>query len=490
LLWVFRKRLGRGPIAAVAFFAVTLTPALGFFDVYPFRFSFVADHFQYHASMGLIVLGAAVLTRAVGVGGRVWMSRAVVVLPVVLGLLSYRQAHLYTDIETLWRRTIAANPGSWLARYNLALRLARDEDQPAEAVETARQYLQEVTEIYPAYVNAYASLGLIAARQGRQAEALAYYREALSIDPADPRAHYNMARALERTGEIDGALAAYQACLAANPYFAPAHHSLARLALERGDRDQAVERFRRAFEVDRRYAPALRDLGKVYEQDGRLTEAATYYRRALAIDPSMAEGWFRLGVCLRKSGDAAEAREAYRRAIEVDPSHAEAYADMAAMAYETGDFGAAAALYERALGLSPGDTRCRLNLVTVYGRLGRHADGLGVLEAGLQDRPGSLPLMHRLARELASAPGDAAGDPLRAIRLAEHVVDHLDPPRPEVLQTLALAYAAAGAYAEAADAAERGRVVALDVDMGSLAAELEAESRAYRARAGSAADAP
>ncbi|HEX4342912.1 MAG TPA: O-GlcNAc transferase, partial [Verrucomicrobiae bacterium] len=43
-LWRARKRLGRGPLVAVLFFAGTLLPALGFFDLYPMRYSFVADH--------------------------------------------------------------------------------------------------------------------------------------------------------------------------------------------------------------------------------------------------------------------------------------------------------------------------------------------------------------------------------------------------------------------------------------------------------------
>jgi hypothetical protein len=40
-----RKR--RGPLAGYLYFAGTLFPALGFVNVYPFIFSFVADHFQY-----------------------------------------------------------------------------------------------------------------------------------------------------------------------------------------------------------------------------------------------------------------------------------------------------------------------------------------------------------------------------------------------------------------------------------------------------------
>ncbi len=56
-LWRVRSRIGRGPLVAVLFFAGTLVPALGFFDVFPFRYSYVADHFQYLACIGLIASG-------------------------------------------------------------------------------------------------------------------------------------------------------------------------------------------------------------------------------------------------------------------------------------------------------------------------------------------------------------------------------------------------------------------------------------------------
>ena len=47
-------------------FGVTLAPALGFVNVYPFKFSFVADHFQYLASIAVIALVAAGIARGVG----------------------------------------------------------------------------------------------------------------------------------------------------------------------------------------------------------------------------------------------------------------------------------------------------------------------------------------------------------------------------------------------------------------------------------------
>jgi hypothetical protein len=58
MLWKLRHR-SRAPLAAVLYFAGTLFPVLGFVNVYPFRFSFVADHFQYLASLGVITLVSA-----------------------------------------------------------------------------------------------------------------------------------------------------------------------------------------------------------------------------------------------------------------------------------------------------------------------------------------------------------------------------------------------------------------------------------------------
>ena len=62
-LWAARRRIGRGALVAVLFFGGTVLPALGFANVYPMRFSFVADHFQYLASLGMISLGVAIAAK-------------------------------------------------------------------------------------------------------------------------------------------------------------------------------------------------------------------------------------------------------------------------------------------------------------------------------------------------------------------------------------------------------------------------------------------
>ena len=57
-------RRTRGPLAGFLIFIGTLFPVLGFLNVLPFRYSYVADHFQYLASLGLIVPVVSALTNA------------------------------------------------------------------------------------------------------------------------------------------------------------------------------------------------------------------------------------------------------------------------------------------------------------------------------------------------------------------------------------------------------------------------------------------
>src|SRR5262249_49797722 len=65
LLLLLIARRTRGPLASFLIFAGTLVPVLGFLNVLPFRYSWVADHFQYIASLGLIVPLAAFATTQV-----------------------------------------------------------------------------------------------------------------------------------------------------------------------------------------------------------------------------------------------------------------------------------------------------------------------------------------------------------------------------------------------------------------------------------------
>ena len=74
LLWTRRRSWGRAPLFAMGYFVVTLLPVIGLVNMSFMKFSFVADHLQYAALIGVIAFVAAVLARAAAAAG--WPGRA------------------------------------------------------------------------------------------------------------------------------------------------------------------------------------------------------------------------------------------------------------------------------------------------------------------------------------------------------------------------------------------------------------------------------
>ena len=192
-LWLARHRLGRGPLAAVLIFAGVLTPALGFFNVYPFRYSFVADHFQYHASIALVALAAAGLTLAGRHFGRrnKWhLPIAGAALLTVLAITAERETHVYKDAQTLYEDVISRNPTSWEAQQNLgSVFYARGDFSHAiehfrNAVDIRDRLARDNPTIaaYQDHLAANcANLGMALAKAGQPVEAIAAQRKGIEI---------------------------------------------------------------------------------------------------------------------------------------------------------------------------------------------------------------------------------------------------------------------------------------------------------------------
>ena len=153
-LWLIRGRT-RAPLAAFLFFVGTLFPVLGFFNVYPFVYSFVADHFQYLASLGIIAAVCAGLVRVLQLFPRWAGVTTSTALVAMLFALTWRESGIYGDVQGLYRATIARNPDCWLAYNNLAIELQQAGQTP-EAVEN----LQQALRINPACAEAHRNLGV------------------------------------------------------------------------------------------------------------------------------------------------------------------------------------------------------------------------------------------------------------------------------------------------------------------------------------------
>src|SRR5207249_2291440 len=112
-LYFLRRYFGRSVEVAAGFFVVTLSPVLGFIMLYTFRYTFVADHYQYLACIGPIALASAGLVNLANTfkNSRTLVLSAGLCVVAVLAALNSREATMYGAVETLWGPTSVLNRG-------------------------------------------------------------------------------------------------------------------------------------------------------------------------------------------------------------------------------------------------------------------------------------------------------------------------------------------------------------------------------------------
>ncbi len=256
-------RPARGLLAGWLFFIGSLFPALGFFNVYPFLFSYVADHFQYLAALGVIAVAAAGWGRWAGacparVAGRSLPIAVGLVVVLGLGAASCRQSRTYVDVQTLYRTTLARNPGAWLAHLNLGSMLVDRGDVAAGIA-----HYEAALRLNPDYADAHFDLGKTLLQIGRPAEAVPQFAAAIRLNPADAESHNNLGVALASTGRLPEAAVEFRAALRLRPDYPHAHNNLGLLLSGQGEWREAEAHFITALRLKPDYPEARRNLDRL-----------------------------------------------------------------------------------------------------------------------------------------------------------------------------------------------------------------------------------
>ncbi len=365
-LFLSRKRIGRGPLVAVLFFIGTLFPALGFVDVYPMRFSFVADHFQYLASIGIIILVVQVIpwhgfpTRVPGTNARVGNPchnslhpLSFCLCAILLATLAYRtyeQTLPYKDADALWLDTLAKNPACWLAMDDLGADAATRGDRDA-----ALAWYNRSLAIHPNQQEAHLGKGELLAGSAppRFKEAEENFAAAAEIRPDDARPIHEQAKLLVAENNINGALKKYEQVLAIEPKLESARLEYANLLRLQNRAGDAEAQLQKAIEINPDSFQARDALAGMYYFAGNIPGAITLMSEAIDINPTDPTMFNNLGAFLMAAGHPAEAAEQFNSAITLNPNFAEAYDGLGKALVEQGKSRDAEKMFRKALELKP-----------------------------------------------------------------------------------------------------------------------------------------
>lgn len=318
--WWQRGRIGRGPLAAVLAFLCGLFPALGFFDVFPFKYSFVADHFAYHA------LPVGMAAAAGGLAGLCAWARVPIAVPAagliaILAGLTIARTGVFASQETLYRDTLARTPSCSIAANNLG-RLYLDSDRPRESIDLLAKAVSTAL-----FADERArSLANLADAYLRIDEPDRAYRAAVDARAArdSRRTRALVARSCVRTNRLDEAEAVIAA---ARPEETAAPEMLlarGELALERGDAEAAATHFRACLDGCRGQAHlnAMLEITIAYLERDLIAEAERLLK-AMAPGATAARGWMNVAVAYARRNEFPAAIEACGLAATFDPASSE-----------------------------------------------------------------------------------------------------------------------------------------------------------------------
>ncbi|MDP8298793.1 MAG: tetratricopeptide repeat protein [Candidatus Tantalella remota] len=399
ILYGARKRIGRGAIALFVFYGISIFPAAGIINVFPMKYSFVADHFSYISvpTLLLLIAGAAmygfdnILSRTSVVLRKPVIRKTayVAILTVITGSLALKSFGVtgnYRDQFTLWTDLIERNPSSQAAHVNLG-RIYEQKNEYEKAAQLYRRAVQLLPDDFVAYYN----LGNAYRGLGEDRKAILAYTKAIEIYPNKADMYNNLGNAYKEVGDIKMAIAQFEKAISVDPGHPWAYNNLGVLYGQLGDTEKARAYYGKAVSVDPGYADAYFNLSVQSYRAGQYGVAVGYCDKAIktgyVVPPAflqMLESYRGLaagtgggedksavntvemlnweGEELGRAGRVDEAIETFSQALEIDPDNAETLNNLGYAYYVKGDREKGKAHFEKAIEVDPLNEKARQNL--------------------------------------------------------------------------------------------------------------------------------
>lgn len=258
---------------------------------------------------------------------------------------------------------------------------------------TVREQIRSAAErarAEPDSAEAVGALGRVLYAYGQNQAAAACFDRCRRLEPQEFEWSYLLAVTRSDLGQPDAAMVAFEAAAAIRPNDLPTAIRRADLLELSGERSAAVGALRHALQL----AP---DSAAVHYRLGRLASgqaggtAIQHFEAALSAEPDYREAIYALAQELRVVGREAEAEEQLERYESVGAALRRHYEDPlidamdtvrsasaqqvfndARAAQNSGDLEGALELYGSALEIDPDYAQVHVNLIVVYGQLGRH----------------------------------------------------------------------------------------------------------------------
>jgi tetratricopeptide (TPR) repeat protein len=394
-----------------------------------------------------------------------------------------------TDAAAQYRRCLALRQSDMRVLVRLGEVVLADGDS-AEA----QRYFEQALTIEAKSTPALAGLGKSALAQRDYKQAAQWLEQALELEPSATSLHYPLGLAWRALGNVDKARTHLdrrgpgKPSLPDNALDELASRRIGRrllwlrgwLALRNDDPDAAASAFREMIAMDPADPVGYLELARALFRKGQLQDAQKQFSEAVRLGQGNAQAHYELAVTLARTGDHDAATRHFKKALLLSPDMKHAHFHLANELLRQQRLEEAVSHYEHAAAADPNNAFARLMGAVVSTRLGRYSEARSQLQRAADAFPDSTDISLALARVIACAPQTSSRDSAKAYALALASFQRHPNPDLTVVETLAMALAATGAYSKAAEVQERILAEVRSAGRQDLVALLEKNFRRYR----------
>lgn len=328
----------KGPLLGFGFWGCALLPVLGFFDHLLIHIVQVADHYQYFAIIGLLLVVAEGMLKwldqaqapTVNMGSMGWMKSisfrqkttkylGISVLAIWC-LMSWAQTHHYRSQVNLWEHNLAYLPNHYFVEYNLGTYFL-NQGQYTEAL----SYLKASLSHDPQAIVAKLNLGITYMKLGQNEQALRELNQFIEMTQIAADGYYNRGNLFLASGKLAEALQDYNKTIELNPHYEMAYGNRALIYKQIKDTANALKDFNRAIELNPAALENYLNRGNLYKNLKRNADALTDFNQALSLNPQMAEAYFSRGYLYWEEGKIELSLQDYSRALSINPNLTRVY---------------------------------------------------------------------------------------------------------------------------------------------------------------------
>ena len=249
--------------------------------------------------------------------------------------------------------------------------------------------------------------------------------------------------------------------------------------------DEAIEQFKASLDLNPDNDQARGNLAVAMHRLGRYEEALTYWQALVAHGNATPDDRYRMGLTLEKLGRTDDAIADYERVLREAPDHLGAHLQLGELLAQEGRHDEAKVHFEFLVARYPASIQLHLYLggrAEIDGEWAKAIEHYLTALKYAQDPSQAVELTTRLATIRAMCPDRQFRDANAAVQLVEPLVRVAERPDPTLLHILAAAFANMGRFDDAVHTAEEALALAKEREMTQLVDELEPRLAAYRAR--------